>query len=42
MDELRQYMGAQQTQEGLAGVLKGSQEYLDQADSAFCSHAVST
>jgi hypothetical protein len=28
MDELRQYMGAQQTQEGLAGVLKGTPEYL--------------
>ena len=28
MEELRQYMGAQQTQEGLAGVLKGSEEYL--------------
>ncbi len=28
MDELRKYMGAQQTQEGLAGMLKGSEEYL--------------
>lgn len=28
MEELRQYMGAQQTQEGLAGILKGSEEYL--------------
>jgi hypothetical protein len=28
MEELRQYMGKQQTQEGLAGILKGSEEYL--------------
>jgi hypothetical protein len=28
MEELRQYMGKQQTPEGLAGILKGSEEYL--------------
>lgn len=28
MDELKQYMGAQQTPQGLEGILKGSQEYL--------------
>ncbi|NBU23989.1 MAG: hypothetical protein EBS38_08855, partial [Actinobacteria bacterium] len=28
MEELRQYMGAQQTSEGLEGILKGSEEYL--------------
>ena len=28
MEELRQYMGKQQTSEGLAGILKGSEEYL--------------
>ena len=28
MDELKQYMGAQQTSQGLEGILRGSQEYL--------------
>jgi small-conductance mechanosensitive channel len=35
MDELKQYMGAQQTQEGLAGSLKGSQEYLGKLTQPF-------
>ena len=35
MDELKQYMGAQQTPQGLEGILKGSQEYLGKLTQPF-------